>query len=118
MTWRYDQSSGSLDHDGTPVGTGYSGMGVYRNDPTAEDRPNEGPIPRGTYTIGEPHDTQTHGPFVMRLTPDPSDDMHGRAGFLIHGDNQTHTASQGCIILARPIREQVWQSGDTELEVV
>jgi hypothetical protein len=37
----------------------------------------------------------------------------------MHGDSKEHPgcASQGCIILPRPVREQVWHSGDRELEV-
>jgi len=27
-------------------------------------------------------------------------------------------ASEGCIIVARPIREQVWESGDRKLQVI
>ena len=118
--WKYDQSSGNLDHDGTPVGAGYSGAGIYKNDPVAQNRHNEGPIPRGLYTIESPRDTQSHGPYVLPLTPDAGNDMEGRSGFLMHGDSVAHpgTASQGCIIMPRAIREQVWQSGDRALEVV
>jgi hypothetical protein len=120
VTWTYEQSNGNLLHDDVSVATGYSGAGACKNDPDAQDRHNEGPIPRGRYTIGEPYDTKTHGPYVLRLTPDDSNDMCGRAGFLIHGDSVAHpgTASQGCIILPRAIREQIWNSGDLDLEVV
>jgi hypothetical protein len=46
--------------------------------------------------------------------------MFGRSGFLIHGDSiiRPGTASRGCIILAREIREQIAASGDADLEVV
>ena len=47
-----------------------------------------------------------------RLDPFPSNDMYGRSGFYIHGDNPRgdKSASEGCIILARPIREAVEKS--------
>jgi hypothetical protein len=120
--WTYDQASGELTHDdaAVPVGTGYSGAGDCKNDPSQQCVPNEGPIPRGKYTICPPRDTTTHGPYVLALTPDPDNDMCGRAGFLMHGDKvgAPGTASQGCIIMPRPVRELVWASGDTTLTVV
>ena len=120
MTWQYHQSSGNLDHDGQPVGVGYSGAGECKNDPDAQDRHNEGPIPRGRYTIEPPQDTVSHGPYVLRLVPDEANDMEGRGNFLLHGDSKLDpgNASQGCIILPRKIREIVWNSGDNLLEVV
>ena len=38
----------------------------------------------------------------------------------MHGDSIEHpgAASEGCIIVARPIREQVWESGDRKLQVI
>ena len=45
---------------------------------------------------------------------------HGRSGLLMHGDSKEHpgSASHGCVILPRSVREEVWQSGDRDLEVV
>lgn len=119
MTWTYQQSTGQLSHGGAPVAVGYSGAGDGKNNPAMQDVHNVGPIPVGRYTIGEPCDTQTHGPYVLRLTPDEGNEMCGRAGMLIHGDSVAHpgTASQGCIIMARAVREQVWNSGDLDIEV-
>lgn len=119
MTWAYKQNTGWISHDGTSVAEGYSGAGDGKNNPAMQDVPNIGPLPVGRYTIGEPSDTKTHGPYVLHLTPDPANEMFGRAGFLIHGDSVVHpgTASEGCIILPRKVREQVWASGDRELEV-
>ena len=119
MTWTYDQASGVLSDGAGPVATGYSGHAAGRNNPDMESVANVGPIPRGQYTIGEPYDTTTHGPFVMRLTPVAGNDCCGRSGMLIHGDNAaTHDASQGCIILTRAVREQVWESDDRNLTVL
>jgi hypothetical protein len=116
----YQVSTGKLARNGAPLGSGYSGQPECRNDPNKCDVHNHGPIPPGRYTIGEPVNTETHGPFVLPLTPDESNEMHGRSGFLIHGDSVAHpgTASQGCIILPRAVREAVHASGDRDLEVV
>jgi hypothetical protein len=119
--WTYEQSSGRLLSDsGEVAGIGYSGFGDGKNKPDAEQIHQVGPIPCGSYAIGPPHDSQTHGPFVLRLTPDPANQMFGRDGFLIHGDSvhAPGTASLGCIIQSRDVREKVWKSGDHELAVV
>ena len=46
--------------------------------------------------------------------------MCGRSNFLIHGDSKTHPdfASQGCIILDKKCRKDMWNSGDKILEVI
>ena len=118
--WTWEQATGRMLHDNERVAIGYSGAGECKNVPDAQDVHNAGPIPRGTYTIGEPSDTKTHGPYVLHLTPDASNNMCGRSGFLIHGDSVVApgTASEGCIILGRLIRQKIWESGDTQLEVV
>jgi len=56
----------------------------------------------------------------MRLTPDPSNIMYGRAGFLIHGDSTAHfgRASDGCIVMPINVRHTIWASGDRQVEVV
>lgn len=93
---------------------GYSGKGIGKNNPAMDNVANVGPIPRGRYTIAELIEhTDAHGPYVLRLEPDPANDMHGRSGFLIHGDSEAHPgeASEGCIILPRPVREKIWTSG-------
>jgi hypothetical protein len=108
----YHQSSGQMfgsDPTAAPA-VGYSGAGAYRNNPNMQAVAERGPIPRGTYDVGPPHDTQGHGPYVMTLTPHPDNEMFGRAGFLIHGDSIEHPgqASKGCIILSRSDRIMVW----------
>jgi len=126
MTWRYEQKTGRLlhyaDDESTAerVAIGYSGAGEGKNNPAMQDVQNVGPLPIGQYTIGEPTDTKTHGPYVLHLTPDPANEMYGRSGFLIHGDSvvEPGTASEGCMIFSRTIREKVWDSGDRQLEVV
>lgn len=114
----YRQKRGEVYRGETLIGTGYSGLGEHKNDPLAQHLPNIGPIPQGAYWIGDPYDTTTHGPYVMNLTPVPYSQTFGRHGFLIHGDNSDHTASHGCIILDRPVREQIGNSRDKLLVVL
>jgi hypothetical protein len=124
--WTYVQKSGQLLRDGAYIATGYSGYDdpdsgqQGRNNPDLENIHDVGPIPVGLYSIGTPIDTVTHGPFVLPLTPDPSNQMFGRAGFLMHGDSvvQPGTASRGCIIMARDVRNQVAGSQDRSLQVI
>ena len=118
--WTYSQSSGEIIADGGEViGTGYSGANQGKNNPLMQAVHNVGPCPQGTYNILEPRDTESHGPYAMPLAPDPGNQMFGRSGFLIHGDSvhAPGTASEGCIILARSVREQIWNSGDHQLTV-
>jgi Protein of unknown function (DUF2778) len=120
-TWTYAQKTGELQQDGKHVATGYSGANEGKNNPSMETVPDVGPIPRGDWTIsGPPLDSKDHGPYVLRLKPEASTVTHGRDGFLMHGDSKEHpgSASHGCVILPRAVREEVWNSGDRELEVV
>ena len=118
--WTYHQTSGELLHDGVHVAQGYSGNGAGKNNPAMQEQHDIGPIPQGRYHIGPRHDTPTHGPCVMTLVAEPGTNAFGRCGFLIHGDSiqAPGTASHGCIILSRTIRERIGASGDSRLEVL
>ncbi len=120
MSWTYEQATGRISRDGMQVATGYAGLGEGKNNPAMEKVKNMGPIPRGSWTIGTPHDTPDHGPFVMRLSPADGTVTFGRDGFLIHGDSiaKPGTASHGCIIFPRTVRNQIAASGDKALEVI
>lgn len=117
---QYEISTGTLRKDGVFLGVGYSGQPECKNDPNKCSVRCKGPIPPGLYGIGAPVDTMTHGPYVLPLTPNPKNEMYGRSGFLIHGDSVVHpgTASEGCIILPRTVREAIHNSADINLEVV
>ncbi|WP_414655860.1 tlde1 domain-containing protein [Frateuria sp.] len=86
-------------------------------------QPGVGPLPQGTYTIGPIQDNVTNSGHrllqSMRLTPSPFNEMFGRGGFLIHGDNSraNHSASEGCIVLKPSIRSIIGHSGDNVLHV-
>lgn len=121
MAWVFEQSTGKVfDPMGMLVGFGYSGIGTGKNNPELENVSNVGPLPKGIYTIGTPFDSIDHGPFVLPLTPDPENQMFGRAGFLVHGDSINHAglASHGCIVVARSVREDMANSLDKSLQVV
>lgn len=119
--WTYAQKTGELLQDDKHVANGYSGIDVGKNNPAMQAVPNMGPIPQGDWTItGPPVNTPDHGPYVLRLQPAADTQMFGRSGFLMHGDSieSPGCASHGCIIMPRTVREQVWNSNDTDLEVV
>lgn len=120
--WTYQQSTGQLHHDGTFVAFGYSGAPHHVNKPDDQRLPFEGPIPRGRYVIGPVVIVPSRGPLCIDLEPTPGQRgaMFGRGGFLIHGDSiaAPGTASHGCIILARRIRQMISDSSDRNLEVI
>lgn len=120
MSWKYEQSTGRLYHNGSFIDRGYSGKGGAKNNPMLEGVLNSGPIPRGTYRIGAPFTHPHAGGNTLRLTPINGTQTHGRSGFMMHGDSVANPgqASDGCIIMRLPIRTQVWGSGDHNLEVV
>lgn len=119
MTWIYDVKKKSFTQNGEFKFTAlYAGAEGYKNDPSLECEVNKGPLPRGKYKIGTPivrHPTA--GRFVLRLTPYAGNNMCGRAGFLIHGDNGYGTASNGCIVATFNVRRAISESGDKELIV-
>jgi hypothetical protein len=121
MAWTYAQKTGELQQDGKHVASGYSGSGAGKNNPAMEKVHSVGPIPHGDWTIvGPPVDTIDHGPYVLTLQPSASTNTFDRTGFRMHGDSKESPgcASQGCVIMPRPVRAQVWKSGDRDLEVV
>jgi Protein of unknown function (DUF2778) len=118
--WTFNQSNGTLSKDGVVIGEGYSGFGTGKDNPAMQNVHDVGPIPEGSYEIGPPQDTETHGPHVMALTPEEGTDTFGRGGFLIHGDSIANpgAASHGCIILPHDLRLEISASDDTRLQVV
>lgn len=124
----YSQSTGRLTVFGTDqlLGTGYSGFKEGRNNPDAQDRQAVGPIPRGFWRIGDAYTSKRVGPVTIplyKLDDVPGDDVDaitGRSAFRIHGDNSRgdQSASRGCIILPRIVREAVANSQHEILRVV
>lgn len=91
------------------IAAGYSGKGLMCNDPGATSMPRMGPIPEGAYHILPSRTHPTLGPVAIPLDPFPTNFMFGRSGFYIHGDNAKgdRSASEGCIILPRNVRDVV-----------
>jgi hypothetical protein len=132
--WIYQQKTGHLlSPIGEPIATGWSGCGENKNDPSKENVPHEGCIPKGDYHIGPAYKHEHLGPVVMNLTPiDPNLDgskheMYGRDLFRCHGAaaddpgtpiNETEYSSHGCVIMPRVIREKIAASGDKTLHVI
>lgn len=117
----YNQSNGQLWRGNFLLGTGYSGFGEGKNNPKLEAVRDVGPIPCGFWKVcGPPYDTSEHGPYVLRIEPEPGTETFGRVGFLMHGDSLQHPgqASKGCIILERRTRTNIYQSGDSTLQVI
>lgn len=134
LEWVYVQSTGQMYYQPTanlgggppqPIGGPmYAGHGAGVNNPALDLIPSVGPLPAGTYTIGQQQNNITGAglslPGSMRLTPEAGNWMHGRSGFLIHGDNSAgnRSASEGCIIQPRSIRDLIGGSQDRALRVV
>lgn len=118
--WTYKQSTGQLfDGDGYLVATGYAGKGSCKNSPTAQSVKDFGPLPQGFYTIEAPVNHPVVGKFALPLIPDESNEMYGRMGFFMHGENPAHPgcSSDGCPVLPLAAREQVAQ-GSPRLQVI
>lgn len=127
----YDARTGKMIRaSGVLLGVGYAGADP---DPSRKGEPGEGvnrpdldalksvgPVPCGVYRIvGPPFQHPTAGRDVLRLAPDDGNDMHGRDGFLIHGEGHSPgSSSQGCIILVNPLRWAIWNEGDHLLRVI
>ncbi|QZE56388.1 hypothetical protein pEaSNUABM40_00194 [Erwinia phage pEa_SNUABM_40] len=119
--WKYEQTTGRLyNAAGKVVATGYAGKGQHKNKHESQAVVGMGPLPVGHYTLNAPRTSAKTGPYAMDLTPAADNVMFGRSAFQMHGDSikAPGTASSGCIIMPRNIREMVWNSGDHQLEVV
>jgi len=90
---------------------GYSGRNVnsdgydYRNRAESVRMIGVGVIPEGMYYIVGVNSSITSNTIVLSL--DPANDMYGRSGFRIHGDNSNNNASKGCIILDAGSRARI-----------
>ena len=115
----YVTHSGALALNGKVIGAGYSGHEWGKNNPAACDVPGIGPIPPGKWGLVAVRDSANTGPYTIILEPRPDTDTKGRSAFRIHGDNIKHpgTASHGCIILPRSVRERIWKSDERILTV-
>lgn len=115
----YSQKTGLLSRDGVALGYGYAGRDKGLNSPDHEMVKNTGPIPKGLWELGIWHTSKEFGPIVCFLRPIGGQNVFGRGGFMIHGDNKkmNYTASEGCIILSRNLRKLIRDSGEKQIVV-
>ena len=121
MAWRYQQSTGILaSADDSLRAVGYAGHPPYVNDPDAQHLHEQGPLPRGLYTIGPAFHHPRLGALAMPLLADPGVETYGRGSFYLHGDNGRgdQSASEGCIVQDHETRAAVAVSEDRRLEVI
>lgn len=120
MTWVYQVKTARFYHNGSYAFTArYAGAKGFYNDPSKECVADKGPLPRGTYHISAPFFHPHAKKYTMRLTPESSNHMCGRGGFLIYGDSISDPggASNGCIILDLNYRIKIGTSNDHTLIV-
>lgn len=55
MAWKYDVTSHTFSRNGETYTADYAGATGYKNDFFQECVSSKGPLPRGNYTIGSPH---------------------------------------------------------------
>ncbi len=115
MWCSFSQSSGQLICYNGPSSNpyindpkGYAGAGVGKNNPSMQNIANVGPIPQGTYTVGNNVPLTPNGlKNALPLIPDQNTDTLGRGGFFIHGNNPNNpsgTSSHGCPVFDRDTR--------------
>lgn len=119
MAWEYDVATHTFTRNGETHTAEYAGATGYKNDSSQECVRGKGPLPRGTYTIGSPHNSPHTGKYTLDLIPDLSNAMCRRAAFRIHGASKQPPldSSEGCIIARLSVRKSLWASGDRELKV-
>lgn len=120
MMFIYSQSSGRMWQGTEDLGVAYAGHPPHRNDPASQEIVDFGPIPRGVYGISKSIMDAKLGPVTMALTPLASNQMFGRSGFYIHGDNAEHPglSSDGCIVADLTTRHAIDASLDKLLMVI
>lgn len=116
----YNQTTGCIYQNSKLLAVGYAGNGPDKNNKDSAHIIKKGPLPCGLYLIGDPQNVRHMGLYVLHLRPVQTEYMKGRSAFYIHGDSITRpgTASEGCIILPRNIRNIIASSGINLLLVV
>ena len=87
--------------------------GDCRDNPSCVCQYQVGPLPPGTYSLGNMF-TYKGMPYCYELYPSASNDMCGRGGFLIHGgDCYSGNPSIGCIVIPDQNTRYMIKSGAT-----
>lgn len=121
--WTYRQCDGwILWPSGERFSQAYAGHEEGVNNPSLESVQGVGPLPCGLYVMGEAIQSAELGPVAIPLTPDPANQMYGRCGFFIHGDEKEHVgeqkASHGCVVAGPFTRNTLRDSENRKLVVV
>jgi hypothetical protein len=90
--------------------------GSCRNNPSCQCQVAVGPLPQGTYSLGNMM-TFKGMPYCYELYPASSNNMCGRSGFLIHGGGCSGNPSEGCIVIENESTRYKIKSG-ASLKVV
>ena len=121
MAWTFEIPTGKyFNPEGEEISTGYAGHGVGVDNVDFESIADIGPIPEGSYHMGEAYTDPESGPLTIRLTPLPGTNTYDRDGFKIHGDSITHPgqASLGWAVADHPTRVAMSESTDQVFDVV
>jgi hypothetical protein len=86
--------------------------GSCRDNPSCQCEVSVGPLPQGTYTLGNMM-TFKGMPYCYSLYPAASNNMCGRSGFLIHGGGCSANPSEGCIVIESESTRYQIKSGAT-----
>lgn len=129
-TVTYSQPSGTFTYHsdtlGFPrdasIGTGWSGRGLGKNEPSLQSWKDHGPIPQGDWTIQPPVTHPRLGELAIPLRPREGTDLFGRDNqFYIHGPSRNPSnfgqESHGCPILNQKGRQFISDSGATRFTV-
>lgn len=84
--------------------------GSCRDNPSCTCQISVGPLPPGTYTLGNMY-TFKGMPYCYDLYPSASNNMCGRSGFLIHGGGCSGNPSEGCIVIENQDTRYLIKSG-------
>jgi hypothetical protein len=90
--------------------------GSCRNNVDCKCKVSVGPLPPGTYTLGNMQTFKGMN-YCYQLYPSSSNSMCGRSGFLIHGGGCSGNPSEGCIVIESESTRYLIKSGAT-LKVV
>jgi len=86
--------------------------GSCRNNPSCQCQVAVGPLPQGTYTLGNMY-TFKSCINSYDLYPSSSNSMCGRSGFLIHCGGCSGNPSEGCIVIESDATRYKIKSGAT-----
>lgn len=86
--------------------------GSCRNNPSCQCQNSVGPLPQGTYTLGNMY-TFKSCINSYDLYPSSTNNMCGRSGFLIHCGGCSGNPSEGCIVIESDATRYKIKSGST-----